>query len=257
MIGIVCALKCEADRLISHFSLKPYLQKSPYSLYCNESICLVVSGIGKTQAAAATAYTHAVTGCSAWLNVGVGGHRDAPVGEGFFAHQVCDFESGRRYYPVFGWKLVEKTASVLTVDRVEKSYDREAVYEMEAAGFCAAAFCFSTSELIHSYKIVADNLEKPPTRDRSFIRSLIEAHLTAVESAVEKLLALENDLSDPTIDLTPFLERWHFTETQRHQLRGLLMRWEACYPQKSVWENSLDLCRKGKDVIRSLEACFS
>lgn len=216
-----------------------------------------MSGIGKTQAAAATAYMHAVTSCRAWLNIGIGGHRDSSVGEGFFAHQVRDFESGRAYYPAFGWKLTERTASVITVDRVERRFEQEGVYEMEAAGFCAAAFCFSTAELIHCYKVVSDNRESAPMRDHHLIRTLICAHLETIESGIQKLISIANDLSDPIVELSHFLERWRFTETQRHQLKRLLFRWEACYPNKNIWDTSLNLCRNGGDVIRYLQACFS
>ena len=257
MIGIVCALKCEAQGLISHFSLSPYPRKTPFSLYCNERIHLVVSGVGKTQAAAATAYVHALTDCRAWLNIGVGGHRDDPVGEGYFAHQVRDLESGRAYYPAFGWKLREKTAPVFTVDRVEKHFSEEGIYEMEAAGFCAAAFRFSTAELIHCFKVVSDNRANTPTYDHHLIRALISAHLGTIDQAVQKLEGLAEDLSDPFVNLEGFLKRWRFTETQQHQLKRLLLRWEACYPNKNIWETSLEKCRNSKEVIRYLDGCFS
>jgi len=257
MIGIVCALKCEAESLIRYFSLKPYPQKTAFPVYCDQNMFLIVSGIGKTQAAAATAYLHVLCDCRGWLNVGVGGHRDRAIGEGFFAHQVHDLESGRAYYPTFGWKLREKTTSVVTVDRVENRFEHEGIYDMEAAGFCCAAFRFSNAELIHSFKVISDNRKSAPTRDHHLIRTLIHSHIDSIESAIQKLVVLVNDLSDYSEGFATFLGKWHFTTTQQHQLKRLLQRWEACYPNKNVWDSSLQQCRNGKEVIQYLDRCFS
>ncbi|MFQ5792846.1 MAG: hypothetical protein ACE5JI_20450, partial [Acidobacteriota bacterium] len=140
MIRIVVALQAEARPLVSHYRLKAVAGAFP--LYQSEGLWLVVSGVGKTRAAAATANLHAAAGegpgC-AWINVGIAGHRERPVGEAILADKIVDGASGRRWYPPRLPGVPPPSASVLTVDHVEERFTGDWVYEMEAAGICAAA----------------------------------------------------------------------------------------------------------------------
>lgn len=254
MIGIVCALKCEAKPLIENFSLKGYQKPAPYPLYYNEDMYLIISGIGKISAASATAYLFGLTSCTGWLNVGIGGHRNWPPGVGAFAHQILDRGNNRTYYPSFSWKIREKTTSVFTVDQVETFFEDEGIYEMEAAGFCSAAFRFSTAELIHCYKVVSDNLFVEAKPDKRLAKELIERNMGDIEKVIRKMQEITSNLSDSTI---PFLEKWHFTVTQKYQLTRFLQRWQACYPHKNVWDTKINQLTTGKEVLQYLKQCFN
>ena len=91
MIRLVIALPSEAKPLLSHYQLKPIENSRGFKVYQKDDMALVVSGVGKSAAAAATAYLQAVSGNEpdrAWINIGMGGHRELVLGEGILAERV-------------------------------------------------------------------------------------------------------------------------------------------------------------------------
>ena len=110
MLHIISALKPEAGPLQDHFDLQPLADTT--SIYQNPEahITLTLSGIGKSAAAAAVARTrdHFRAGRShAWLNLGIAGHADLPLGQAVLINKVTDAASGLTWYPsrVFATKL--------------------------------------------------------------------------------------------------------------------------------------------------------
>ncbi|MGH9462066.1 MAG: hypothetical protein ACRD1X_12660, partial [Vicinamibacteria bacterium] len=102
MIRLVVALPAEAKPLVSHFNLKPAREARGFKIYQNDDIALIVSGVGKIAAAAATAYLQAWTGNrpnGAWINVGMAGHRDLLLGKGVLAYRITDRATGETWYP--------------------------------------------------------------------------------------------------------------------------------------------------------------
>ena len=109
MIHFVVALPAEGKPLIDRYGLRRRTLRSDYPIYEGNDITLIVSGIGKVAAAAATACLHASTNDhrpGVWLNVGIAGHSQRPVGDGVRTrrsrHDLChrgrDSESRRRAY---------------------------------------------------------------------------------------------------------------------------------------------------------------
>lgn len=235
---LVVALWSEARPLIDHFGLSQADPRAPFRHYRRDDVALVVSGVGKTLAAAATAYLFAAEGGNRdqpWLNFGIAGHADAEVGTGLLAHKVEDAGSGRVWYPcpVFEPPAPTTTATVRTVDRVVPDYPPDAACEMEAAGFCAAAARFAPSELVHVYKIVSDG---PGTDLASLAAARVSALVAPHAATVERLLVAIRGLADeiaaarPSTDLAPWLERWRFTVSQRRRLEKLLARLAVLAP---------------------------
>lgn len=180
-MGIVIALISEAKPLIDHFKLKACTSKFSFSLYRNDTIHLIVSGIGKVNAAlAVSCLQNEMEGFpAAWLNVGIAGHRSMAIDTGVIAHQVVDAGTTHTYYPTllvpFG-----KTHTLCTVDRPETSFPDDYVYEMEASGFMQAALKCSTSELVHCYKIISDNRHMSISFTAQEVRKTIENHLEII-----------------------------------------------------------------------------
>lgn len=259
MIGIVCALKCEAECLIETLNLKPFSNSLLFPVYTQGSIFLILSGIGKSQAAAAVAYLYAISGerpFSAWLNIGIGGHPEREVGEGILAHQIIDQASRQTFYPTISWKTSVPTDSIYSVDRVEDVYANSGVYEMESAGFCSTAFKITTSEMIHCYKVISDNPELPPRKDPAFVHSLIASNQKPILDLIERVQLIQEELSTWSAHpqtVVSFIEKWHFTDTQLFQLRRLLKRWEVLFGDLPSLESSPRTFSKGKDVLSYLE----
>ncbi len=233
MLFMTCALGFEAKPLISHFNLQSF-EVSPFPIYLSSSIGLIVTGVGKIQMAAAVGYLQAIMGNqkhTAWLNIGIAGHASFALGKGILAHQVFDYSSGRYYYPVFVVDRPVETATVWTVDRPEIHYKGEGVYEMEASAFWHVASRLTSAEFIHCYKIISDNQNRGASYlTKNHVEDLVYSHVNSIESFIHSLCELSCSLacleiSNETLDI--FIQRWHFTSTEKIQLKSLLQRWKS------------------------------
>ena len=190
MVRLVVALPSEARPLISRWALAPAPGAGDCRAYAGPGIELVVSGVGKAAAAAAVSFLH--PGLSprpaALLNVGVAGHRGAPIGTPFLAARITDRATGASHGPIFPFRLPCATAPVLTVDEPLDDYPEAALCEMEASSFFSAAQCLTSYDLVHCLKIVSDGPQSPwrdLTSDR--IASLVDPHTDLVDAVVGAL----------------------------------------------------------------------
>lgn len=264
MVNFVVALKAEAAPLIDHYGLRAQTPKGLFTIYARDNIALTVSGVGKTAAAAAVTYLHAVTGepqHTAWLNLGIAGHRDLPLGALLLAHKITDKAANRHWYPpqILPTQLTGR--ELLCVDTPEAGYADEALYDMEAAGFYAAACRCSTAELVQCLKIVSDNAQAPantpgnPLKARN-VEALVAAQLPAIAGyadALEKLAGQLQSWQLPSDELYSYLQRWHFTVTQQHRLKTLLQRQRALQPQQPLWREEYRQLQTGKQVLTAIQ----
>ncbi len=193
MLNLIVATRPEARPIIERFKLQTAVLDGDFPLYYGSDLQLIISGIGKIAAAAATGYLRARTSDSsaAWLNVGIAGHGECEVGTALLAHKIVDQSSGRTYYPIFSAAAPCATTALITVDRPEETYPEGCAYDMEASGFWAAANRFSTAESIHCLKIVSDNPSNSiHSLDKNKIKSLVAQHLDLMADLVRQLSAI-------------------------------------------------------------------
>ena len=121
-VNLVVALSCEARPLIQRLNLKQAKSIAGFRLYGNrQGVNLIVSGVGKLATAAACGYlagsqADEQAAAAAWLNVGIAGHRNMPLGEGALVHKVIDQSSGRVRYPPLVLNTRCPTTAVITVE---------------------------------------------------------------------------------------------------------------------------------------------
>ena len=258
MLNFVIALPCEARPLIGHFQLERR-DHAHFPVYTNDTLSLIVSGVGKIQAAAATGYLQARAtpeSIPAWFNLGIAGHASLDIGTPLLAHKIADRASGKTYYPAFTSRPCCATAQITTVESPETNYPDDSAYEMEASGFWPCATRFSSAELVQCCKIVSDNKGASLAAiNAAKVEALITAHLALIESLVAELTQLQAQLAptqlDPSI-LQAFLQRWHFTSTQRHQLRQLLANWQVLAPEADPFATMPAGLRSSRQVLTHL-----
>lgn len=254
LLHFVVALQCEAKPLIEHYRLKRRMDQQAFPVYEKGSVSLTVSGIGKTSAAAAVAYTQALfdnPGHSVWLNIGIAGHNSDAISEIFIAHKITDQETGHRWYPPIVINPCCSSSELTTVAKPEKEYRTKCLYDMEAAGFYPTAARFSTSELIQCLKVVSDN---NPTSQAQLnpknVSSLIKTNLEVIENIDTQLQKMAQTISvSPPRGLAEFLQHWHFTGHQQHHLEQLLRQWEIISPDQPPNLENLKPSKTGNDVL--------
>ncbi|MFQ6615777.1 MAG: spore photoproduct lyase family protein [Fidelibacterota bacterium] len=161
-LNIVAALLPEAEPLIRRFNLTKSDDRSPLPIYTNpsETVRLVVSGVGAESAGEAVSILASRTGSpdrTVWLNVGIAGHRDFPVGTPVLARRITDSITGRSWDLPGSVVLPCRSTSVTTVNEPLETFPNGDVFEMEASGFYAAACQVATPDRIQVLKIISDN----------------------------------------------------------------------------------------------------
>jgi len=205
MLYVFIAHQAEAEPFIKHLGLKQdFSYKSP-RVYRGEDLSLVITGIGKVEAAIATTRTLSceLSGSrrdnSAWaINIGISGSLDLnkSIGSLHFIHKISDYSSNMSYFPdsLIRHKLQE--AALITVDspatRDSHNFTDQtsSLVDMEAFGFFAACVKFLPSSQIACLKIVSDHM-KPALPSQTFVSKLIENNIRAILP----LLEIYKDLS--------------------------------------------------------------
>lgn len=229
MISLVVALPAEARPIVRRFGLErdPRVRSRRYR---GRDLELIVSGVGARAASTAVEELAAEAGSRAggWVNFGIAGHRDLPLGAVRLAHKVVDVESGRSWYPPAPFATPCPGAVVRSVAAVELAPADDALYEMEAAGFCRSAVRVATAETVQVLKVVSDNRATPPTRlTARSVEELVEGSLPTLEQLIGEMAVLVGGREErmaPPAGLDGFKERWRFTVTQERQLDRLLRR---------------------------------
>ena len=233
MTHFVVAMACEARPLIDRYRLRAESDDSPYRLFRSEEHDLVISGVGRVAAAAATAYLAARppssgrASSSAWLNVGIAGHRSVRLGTALLAQRIENPATEEVWLPPRHFESPLAPTTLVCVDRVEGEYPEEAAYDMESAGFWPTANRFASAELVQCLKIVSDTpAEQVGRLTAERIEQLVAARLLELEelrSGLERLAAVAPAAFEPALDR--FLESRRLSTTQRRRLRRLLQRW--------------------------------
>ena len=256
MIHFICALKCEARSLIAHYQLKHCSGSGSFPLYISpdKQISLTISGIGKINAAAATAFTHAFLHTEKqdiWLNVGIGGHKELEIGEVTLAHKIIDQANQCVWFPQIIFSPPCPSVELLSCDQPATDYT-DSLFEMEAAGFYATACRFATSELIHVIKIISDNKKQPAEKmSESFVAELVKEKLAIINQIAEPLSLLANHLDNANEApeyYEQIIEIWRFTHAERALLKSCLNRWHVLCPDENPIKE-IDKSLHGKEVI--------
>ncbi len=262
MIRLVVALQVEARPLIDRFRLSADSRARGFRVYRGVDCALVVSGVGQVAAASATAYLEAFLDEAAdcpWVNVGVAGHANLPLGSAALAHKVAVEDGSQYWYPglVVDWPGL--TAELRTLSSPGRCYEGECLFDMEAAAFYPTACRFASSELVHCLKIVSDNAGAPAeqvTRER--VVALVSGAIPEIETLLAGLRELAGRarvMHRPPAGFDEALRRWHFSASERHRLRRAMQRYETLAGAPPRWPGSLARVG-GSEVLSWLEGAL-
>lgn len=267
----VVALKSEADPLLQRFFLNRDEEASygGFPIFRNEdaSVWLTISGPGKVNSAAASTWLRSKSMIhssepAVWINFGIAGGSAGEVGDVFRAGKISDGSSGRSWFPQAVWpkKYDLPVVTIVTVDQPTENYrDKNTLIEMEASGFFPMASKFAGNELSQVFKVVSDTPNNPISGITADLVKKICGE--ALELMIPILGAMEVLRKEESVRLTnPILfeevsEKWHFSATNRHQLRRLLQQIHARSTGECVVTMDWIVQRNvtdGKGVIRLL-----
>ncbi len=164
--NFIVAHQSEAKPLIELYRLTKDIRHGAFPVYANESVKLIISGEGKINCAAATAYLGGLRGQVnepvMWTNLGVAGHAFHPLGSLWRVNKVIDSTSAKIVFPI---NILRSSAvnseALVTVDKPETTYPQKVLYDMEACAFFQTVSRFASLEYVNSFKFVSDNQDQP------------------------------------------------------------------------------------------------
>ncbi len=257
-IFIFVALECEARSLIKYYGLKKQSGRYHFSLYANEQILLTVTGVGKVAMAGAVAYTLALFPVQEEpliVNIGIAGHKTADLGQLLLAVKIIDNESNKTFYPQLlgeGWP---ESCSVLTASLPCLDYKQSYAHDMEASAFYETAIRFSSSELIHSIKIVSDNeFSNIDNINAKGVVEWVANKITEIDILLMRWASFGDSIGDRLIDeYDEIAKKWRFTVSGENKLKTLLLRWVVLSNRSWLATINDAQFRNGKDALKRLE----
>lgn len=173
MIYIITALKSEAQAFVERYKLQKTTLKH-YTLFFNEDMKVIVSGIGVEHARLATQTLinhYDITDDDRYINIGVcGANTSFSIGELLHVGAISYQEIVYRFAAGVTLTCVDKEIS-------EGSY--EAV-DMESYGFYDAVIHNPAIKHFAIYKVVSDHF-KPDTLSKDMVKSLLFKQLDKLE----------------------------------------------------------------------------
>jgi len=189
-LNLVLALPAEARAVNRILDLQRVQPDPGLPVYAGDGISLVVTGPGLAAVRRGVRFLQRVqesTG-SGWLNIGIAGHPDLPLGQALIASRVIGPQAGQDYRlsPLAGTAC--RPVPVCTVNRPENDYPKPWAYDMEAAGFVAAALESTPPAGIQVLKIVSDNRRRPSgmVNGRMAVELILQ-HAALIRQIVERM----------------------------------------------------------------------
>lgn len=197
MIYIFSAFYAEAKNIIDHYGLKKEKSHETvrFDVFVNESIRLVITGVGEINAAAAVSNIGGAYGISPddeILNVGCGAgfSSDICMGSIFLGNKLTEQMTGRTFYPDMLMNANFRECEIVTVARVLNEGCDSVVYDMEAAAVYQAAAFFVGPHRMHFIKLVSDAGERI---DQSKITELFALQEDKICGYIDRLLSAYAD----------------------------------------------------------------
>ena len=257
----VVALKEEAEIILDYFKLKVVNEKTIYPIYKNEEEThwLIISGIGRSNAAASTAYLYSFSSAStytSWINIGIAGSDKGNYGDLYLVDKISTYQGKKNTYPSIMPKTILPKMHLLTSDIPLSEYSAHELIDMEGSAFFDIASKLTSKEFICLMKVISDG----PNNDikeitRSKISNLIKENILKIIDVIsyyERLSKEEIEISEKPKLFYKIKLKWHFSATQSYRLETLLRRVES-FCNKNDIEEKIKGCETSNSVIKVLD----
>lgn len=187
--NIVVALKCEAKPIINHYGLQRDNSQSIWPVYHNNGLALIISGVGKANAAAACSWLQSQRAAQHWLNIGIAGHAGADIGSQWLAETVTDVSSHECWHLQTRLLPDQARLPLITVDTPSEYEHDNCLYDMEAAGMMSVCSHLPRPASVTIIKIVSDNNNQHwESVNSKTVSALITTSLPFIKMAIDTLV---------------------------------------------------------------------
>ena len=192
MIYITCALSAEARLFLDYYKLKQYTSL-PFKVYESESVKLIITGIGYTNALLATTALLAHFTPSKndiFLNIGIAAApTQYPLNSLVVAHKLLYNEN--TFYPDVLFSHNHEEADLRSVD-LAQSYTSDTLVDMEAYGVFQAASRFLHLQQISIIKIISDHFNPESVTKDSILKNFT-SNKNDIFELIQQIQAVQNN----------------------------------------------------------------
>ena len=282
MIHFILATKLESLAIQKKFSLKEMDRFASASLLGNESIRVLITGVGKLSAAISTSWyltKYAPSPSDLFVNFGVCGsiHRNSELGSLFQIHTILDYDSGKRFYPELLQPSSFEKSHLTTVSKpvtsqkedrqfrhywkleeLQKLPEEAHLMDMEASGILEALEKFVKLDRIFFFKVVSDflDLQNFPKEE---VPNWIEKSLEPISEFLHTIQKPKMLFETSELEfLGDIFSKNAITESQKHRLEQMVSYFKTRtgkFPKEILEEFSMGKTEKAenKEIFRNLE----
>ena len=256
----VVALKVEAEIILDEYNMNFDPEFTLFQVFRNfeKTRWLILSGIGRHNAAAATTYLYMISQASrstSWINLGIAGSGKGHYGDLCLVNKISNNGSSNTY-PATMPKVTFHKMNLFTTDVPLTDYTLHELIDMEGSAFYDITNKLSGREFICLMKVISDgpndNIED---LNKFKIRELIKLNIANIKTIVSYYEKLSMDqyqiIQQPKI-LSKILSQWHFSVSQKHRLENLIKRINILSKDEEIIKLIKD-CKNSRSVITILE----
>ena len=257
----VVALKVEAEIILDEYNMNFDPEFTLFQVFRNfeKTRWLILSGIGRHNAAAATTYLCMISDASrstSWINLGIAGSGKGHYGDLCLVNKISNNDSSNTY-PATMPKVTFHKMNLFTTDVPLTDYTLHELIDMEGSAFYDITNKLSGREFICLMKVISDGPNNDIEDLNKFkIRELINLNIANIKTIVSYYEKLSMDqyqiIQQPKI-LSEILSQWHFSVSQKHQLENLIKRINTLSKDEEIIKLIKD-CKNSRSVITNLEA---
>ena len=183
MTLFIIALHAEAAPLIRSFSLQK-VQNTPFPLYRNDKVTLLISGMGAYRSAIATTYALQHFNPDRIVNFGICGSARASdiPGTLYQIKKVIDTAT-RHVCHLTDSPLAPRTRLHTFAVPQHAAPAKVHLADMEASGFCQAAKYFLEKEKITVLKVVSDHMSEA-IPEKAFVAEMVQRQMPLLHAIV-------------------------------------------------------------------------
>ena len=258
----VVALKEEAKIILDYFKLQKINEKTIYPIYKNEDEThwLILCGIGRSNAAASTAYLYTYSEASrytSWINLGIAGSAKGNYGDLYLVDKISTYQGKKSTYPFTLPKTSLPKMHLFTSDIPISDYTDHELIDMEGSAFFDIASKLTSKEFICLMKVISDGPNNKINEiTKSKIYNLIKQNLLKIIDVIsyyERLSEEELQIRQKPKLFNEIKSKWHFSVTQSHKLETLLRRVEVFCNINDIVER-IKNCESSASVIEVLNS---
>lgn len=190
MIYMLCSLYKEAEPIIELYKLKKNSSYTSFQVFEGDYIKLIISGIGKVNAACAVSYIiskNDIKSEDAFINIGTSGSSKRYLGEAVLINKIKDMDTLESFYPDILIKHKFEEGYLETYSNIVTQRKIDDLCDMEGSAFFKSAAKFMCVNQIFVIKIVSDNLTEKRL-DGNHVKNCISKNLALISNFIENYL---------------------------------------------------------------------